>query len=47
MVERALAAELDGSVRLVFDPAGLRCEIDTPLPPQARIQGPAPKGEPA
>jgi PAS domain S-box-containing protein len=32
MVERALAGELDGSVRLVFDRAGLRCEIDAPLP---------------
>ena len=33
MIERALAAELDGSVRLLFDAAGLRCEINAPLPP--------------
>jgi PAS domain S-box-containing protein len=33
MVERSLAAELGGSVTLVFDRAGIRCEIDAPLPP--------------
>lgn len=30
MLERALAAELGGSVRLAFDPAGLRCTIAAP-----------------
>jgi two-component sensor histidine kinase len=32
MIERALAAELQGTVRLDFDPEGLVCEIDAPLP---------------
>jgi PAS domain S-box-containing protein len=27
LIERALASDLDGEVRLVFDPAGVRCEI--------------------
>jgi len=36
MVGRALAGELGGSVKLVFDRAGLRCEIDAPLPPKPR-----------
>ena len=31
MIERGLAAELDGSVRLDFDPSGLRCRIDAPF----------------
>lgn len=32
MIERALAAELRGTVRLDFKPSGLVCEIDAPLP---------------
>ena len=32
MIERALAAELQGQVRLDFRPEGLVCEIDAPLP---------------
>lgn len=32
MIERGLSAELRGSVRMSFDPAGLVCTIDAPLP---------------
>ncbi|HYZ47894.1 MAG TPA: PAS domain S-box protein [Sphingomonas sp.] len=32
MLERALAGELDGTVKLAFDPAGVCCLIDAPLP---------------
>lgn len=32
MIEQALAAELQGEVRLAFLPGGLVCEIDAPLP---------------
>jgi two-component sensor histidine kinase len=32
MIESALAAELNGMVRLEFRPTGLVCEIDAPLP---------------
>ena len=39
MVERALAGELGGSVKLLFDKAGLRCEIDAPLPPEPPPSG--------
>ncbi|MDQ4061171.1 MAG: PAS domain-containing protein, partial [Pseudomonadota bacterium] len=31
LVERGVAAELGGAVRLDFDPAGLRCEMEIPL----------------
>ena len=31
LIEGSIAAELGGSVRLVFEPAGLRCEIVIPL----------------
>jgi PAS domain S-box-containing protein len=39
LVERGLAQELQAEVRLLFEPAGLRCEIDAPL---AIIAGEAP-----
>lgn len=32
MLEQGLAAELGGAVRLLFEPDGLRCRIDAPLP---------------
>lgn len=32
MIEQGLSADLDGEVALVFEPAGLRCIIDAPLP---------------
>jgi PAS domain S-box-containing protein len=32
MIERALAAELNGSVELAFEADGLRCRIDAPVP---------------
>jgi PAS domain S-box-containing protein len=32
MIERGLSAELGGSAQLEFDPGGLRCVIDAPLP---------------
>jgi PAS domain S-box-containing protein len=32
MLERALAAELNGAVKLYFEEDGLRCEISAPLP---------------
>ena len=32
MIEQALAAELQGEVRMAFLPSGLICEIDAPLP---------------
>lgn len=32
VIERALAQELDGEVRLDFEPEGLRCQIRAPLP---------------
>ncbi len=31
LIERGLAGELGGDVRLVFEPAGVACEIDAPL----------------
>lgn len=33
MIERGLAAELNGVVRIEFAPEGLRCVVDAPLPP--------------
>ncbi|WP_374468284.1 sensor histidine kinase [Phenylobacterium sp.] len=33
MLERALAAELDGRVTLEYLPEGVRCTVDAPLPP--------------
>ena len=32
MIERGFAAELGGSATLSFDPAGLRCFVDAPIP---------------
>ncbi len=32
MIERGLAAELGGTVRIMFPPEGVRCEVDAPLP---------------
>ncbi|MEI9852580.1 MAG: PAS domain S-box protein [Sphingomonas sp.] len=32
MIERGLAAELGGSVRIAFEPGGLVCTVDAPLP---------------
>ena len=32
MIERALASELSGTVRLSFEPEGVSCHIDSPLP---------------
>lgn len=32
MIERGLATELGGSARIHFEPAGVRCVIDAPLP---------------
>ncbi|THD64281.1 HWE histidine kinase domain-containing protein [Phenylobacterium sp.] len=36
LIERGLAAELSGEVRLVFDPAGLICRVDAPLHPDEK-----------
>jgi two-component sensor histidine kinase len=32
MIERGLAAELGGVVRIHYDPDGVRCEVDAPMP---------------
>jgi hypothetical protein len=32
MIERGLAAELGGDVRIHFDPAGVICTVDAPMP---------------
>jgi two-component sensor histidine kinase len=32
MIERGLAAELGGTVRILYEPDGVRCEVDAPLP---------------
>ena len=32
MIERGLAAELGGEVRIHYDPDGVRCEVDAPMP---------------
>jgi len=32
MIERGLAAELGGSVKIEFRPEGLVCTVDAPLP---------------
>ena len=32
MIERGLAAELGGTVRIDFQPDGIVCTIDAPLP---------------
>jgi two-component sensor histidine kinase len=39
LLTRALAAELNGLVELIFESSGLRCEIDVPLEP---VRHPAP-----
>jgi two-component sensor histidine kinase len=31
LLERSLAAEMSGTVKLAFEPEGLRCEIEVPL----------------
>ncbi len=36
LIERGLSGELNGEVRLIFDPAGLRCTVDAPLPAESR-----------
>ena len=40
MMERALAAELQGKVSMDFAPAGLVCTVEAPWPPGARRAGP-------
>nr|WP_314442466.1 PAS domain S-box protein [uncultured Sphingomonas sp.] len=35
MIERGLAAELGGTVRIHYDPDGVRCEVDAPMPARA------------
>lgn len=35
MIERGLAAELGGNVRIHYDPDGVRCEVDAPMPAHA------------
>lgn len=35
MIERGLAAELGGVVRIHYDPDGVRCEVDAPMPAYA------------
>lgn len=37
LLERGLAHELGADVRLVFDPAGVRCTMDIPLSPAAEM----------
>jgi two-component sensor histidine kinase len=32
LIERGMAAELDGEVRVDYEPAGVICAIDSPLP---------------
>ncbi|NJC05163.1 PAS domain S-box-containing protein [Sphingomonas kaistensis] len=32
MIERGLAAELGGSVRIHYEPDGVRCDVDAPMP---------------
>jgi len=39
MIERGLSAELRGDVRLSFEPEGVSCEIDAPLPYSAAENG--------
>ncbi|HZZ88482.1 MAG TPA: PAS domain-containing protein [Caulobacteraceae bacterium] len=36
MLEQGLARELRGQVQIKFDPEGLRCELEAPLPPAPR-----------
>lgn len=33
LIERSLAHDLDGDVRIEYAPAGLVCSVETPLPP--------------
>ena len=40
LIERGLAQELNGSVKLTFDPSGLVCEIKMPAP-QDNVQAPS------
>lgn len=37
LIERGLAHELGADVRLIFDPAGVRCTMDIPLPSVAEM----------
>jgi PAS domain S-box-containing protein len=37
LIERGLAHELGANVRLIFDPCGVRCVMDIPLPPVAEM----------
>jgi hypothetical protein len=32
MIERGLAAELGGHARILYEPDGVRCEVDAPMP---------------
>jgi PAS domain S-box-containing protein len=37
LIERGLAHELDAKVRLTFDPTGIRCTMDIPLPSIVKV----------
>ncbi|MEO3433263.1 PAS domain S-box protein [Inquilinus sp. CAU 1745] len=45
LIERALAAELGGEVRVSYEPAGVVCTIDAPLPVGNSGGGEWPRGE--
>jgi two-component sensor histidine kinase len=42
LIERSLALDLDGDVRIGFAPGGVTCTVDAPLAPS----GPQPAGSP-
>ena len=38
LIERSLARELDGTVRLAYEPSGVVCTIDAPVPPPGLME---------
>jgi PAS domain S-box-containing protein len=42
LIERGLAQDLQASVRLVFDPAGVSCSVEAPVPNVATLGGTVP-----
>jgi PAS domain S-box-containing protein len=39
LIERALAAELGGKVSVTYEPSGVVCTIDAPMPPRQEVGG--------
>jgi two-component sensor histidine kinase len=42
LIERSLALDLDGDVRIGFAPGGVTCTVDAPLPPTGALPAGSP-----